>query len=817
MGGSNAWAVINGLDVVFAGPDVTSPHVVSTDAAGTVTGPIDRITVSFGEAIQASSFTLSDVAVLEGPGGPITPTGVNQIAPGDFEITFDSQNTPGDYRLVVGPSITDVAGNLMDQDGDGTGGEASDDQFETTFTLETGPQYVGRFDFGTADSPLETDYTRIVHNDTYDASVGYGWQSGTVFSINRGGDPLTRDLNYTKDAVFALDLPNGEYDVTVTMGEALVGRDQMGVLLEGVQVDSVTTAAWEYAVNTYRTSVADGQLNLGLLDLGGANAWTVINGLDVIFVGPDTTSPVVVSTDAAGTVTGPIDRITVSFGEAIQAASFTIDDVVVLEGPGGPIAPTGVNQTAPGDFEITFDSQNTAGDYRLVIGPNITDVAGNLMDQDGDGTGGEVGEDEFETTFTLEAGPQYVGRFDFGTADSPLETDYTRIVHNDTYNASVGYGWQSGSVFSINRGGDPLTRDLNYTKDAVFALDLPNGEYDVTVTMGEALVGRDQMGVLLEGVQIDSVTTAAWEYAVNTYRTSVSDGQLNLGLLDLGGANAWTVINGLDVIFVGPDTTSPVVVSTDTAGNIAGPIDRVTVSFGEAIQTSSFTLDDVAVLEGPSGPIAPTGVNQTAPGDFEITFDSQNTPGDYRLVIGPNIADVAGNLMDQDGDGTGGEAPDDQFETTFTLQAGPQYVGRFDFGTADSPLETDYARVVHNDSYDASVGHGWQSGSVFSINRGGDPLTRDVNYTNDATFAVDLPNGEYDVTVTMGEVLISHDQMGVFLEGVQIDTVTTGPWQFEVNTYRTTVNDGQLNLRLQDQGGSNFWAVINGLEVVSVD
>ncbi len=704
----------------------------------------------------------------------------------------------------------------MDQDGDGVPAETSEDQFETTFALEAGPQFVGRFDFGTADSPVATEYTRVVHNDSYSAAAGYGWQTGLVYSINRGGDALTRDVNYTKDATFAMDLPNGEYDVTVTLGEVLIAHDQMGVFLEGVPFDSVSTAGGQFAVNTYRTSVSDGQLSLGLTDLGGSDSWVMINGLDVVFAGPDRTGPSVISTDAVGTVTGPIDRITLSFNESIQPGSFTLEDIAILEGPDGAITATAVNPLAAGEFEVTFEPQNTPGVYRLRVGPDVADVGGNLMDQDGDGVPAETSEDQFETMFTLEAGAQVVGRFDFGTADSPVATDYTAIVHTDSYSASIGYGWQTGTVYSINRGGDALTRDLNYTHDATFAVDLPNGEYDVTVTLGEVLISHDQMGVFLEGGQVDSITTAGGQFAVNTYRTSVSDGQLSLGLLDLGGGNYWVAINALDIVYVGPDLTGPRVTSIDAVGTVTGPIDRILVSFNEPIQAGSFTLEDIAVLDGPGGAIAATAVNPLSSSDFEVTFDPQNTSGLYHLVLGPGVADVAGNLMDQDGDGFVAEPVDDQFATTFTLEAGAIYVGRFDFGTADSPVATDYTPIFHTDRYSASIGYGWQSGTVYSINRGGDALTRDVNYTHDGTFAIDLPNGQYDVTVTLGEVLLSHDQMGVFLEGDQVDSVTTAGWQFAANTYRTSVSDGQLNLGLLDLGGSNYWVAINGLDIVLV-
>ena len=40
---------------------------------------------------------------------------------------------------------------------------------------------------------------------------------------------------------------------------------------------------------------------------------------------------------------------------------------------------------------------------------------------------------------------------------------------------------------------------------------------------------------------------------------------------------------------------------------------------------------------------------------------------DYSLVIGPNISDLAGNLLDQNRNGSGGEDPGDDITATFTI------------------------------------------------------------------------------------------------------------------------------------------------------
>jgi hypothetical protein len=335
------------------------------------------------------------------------------------------------------------------------------------------------------------------------------------------------------------------------LGDNGMPHDQMGVYLEGVQFASVNTVNGQPFVGTYRTSVSDGQLSLRLRDLGGSDPWVMINALDVIYAGPDLTGPYVLATNPSGAAVGPIDRIEIAFSEPIPDGSFTLEDVLSVEGPGGPITPTAVNRLTGNTFEVRFAAQNVAGTYRLLLGPGMSDVAGNPLDQDRDGVNGEAIDDRFEMTISLEAGPVYVARFDFGTATSPVAEGYTQLVHTQRYSAANGYGWLLGSVYSIKRSNqDPLTRDFNYTADATFALDLPNGEYDVRVTLGDNSLPHDLMGVYVEGTLVDTVTTAIAEFSVGTYRTSVSDGQLTLRLRDLGGSEPWVMINALDVIAV---------------------------------------------------------------------------------------------------------------------------------------------------------------------------------------------------------------------------------------------------------------------------
>jgi len=140
-----------------------------------------------------------------------------------------------------------------------------------------------------------------------------------------------------------------------------------------------------------------------------------------------------------------------------------------------------------------------------------------------------------------------------------------------------------------------------------------------------------------------------------------------------------------------------------------------------------------------------------------------------------------------------------------------------DFGTATSPVAAGYRRVTNTTTFSTALGYGWTGGTVSAVDRGtSDPLTRDFNSTPAATFAVTVPNGTYDVRITLGDSKASHDKMAVSLEGNRVATVSTKSGQFSPQTFRVTVSDGQLTLRLDDLGGSDKVVAIDALVLTLV-
>ena len=119
-----------------------------------------------------------------------------------------------------------------------------------------------------------------------------------------------------------------------------------------------------------------------------------------------------------------------------------------------------------------------------------------------------------------------------------------------------------------------------------------------------------------------------------------------------------------------PDADGPRVLAVDPSGATSGPVSSFRVTFNESIDPASLTPADVVSFVGPSGNIAIAGtaaVAGTQNRQFEISFAPQAAKGTYSMILGPSILDTAGNAMNQDGDTTNGEVPDDRFTTSFEI------------------------------------------------------------------------------------------------------------------------------------------------------
>jgi hypothetical protein len=193
-------------------------------------------------------------------------------------------------------------------------------------------------------------------------------------------------------------------------------------------------------------------------------------------------------------------------------------------------------------------------------------------------------------------------QFDFGTATSPVEPSYTQVSHTTVFNAALGYGWQSGTIDSRDRGtGTNLTRDFNFSTDGTFAANVPNGTYTATIIMGDTTTANthDQMGLSFEGTQVDNITVSGGVTTTRTYTVNVTDGQLNMRIRDLGGIDPYAVIDSLVLqsIATTPSVTVAVAPSSfvqDGVANLINPFRTPPISTSAI--TINFTLSGTAAL-----------------------------------------------------------------------------------------------------------------------------------------------------------------------------------------------------------------------------
>ncbi|KJL47239.1 Rhamnogalacturonan exolyase YesX [Microbacterium hydrocarbonoxydans] len=151
-----------------------------------------------------------------------------------------------------------------------------------------------RFDFGTATSPVAEGYQQVTPASLYTAEAGWGITvpaGVTLFDRNRTGnrtpaDPVAEDFVAGLDWGFLLDsVPAGEYDVTVSIGDALTTASSTNatVTLEGKAQTRLTTTRGGTTTQTFRTTVEDGQLTVGFT---GSGLGAYVNGLVVAPVVP---------------------------------------------------------------------------------------------------------------------------------------------------------------------------------------------------------------------------------------------------------------------------------------------------------------------------------------------------------------------------------------------------------------------------------------------------------------------------------------------------------------------------------------------------
>src|SRR5262249_54843000 len=142
--------------------DIFGAHVISVVPNATGAGAVNSIRITFSKAIDPNSYQPGDM-LFTGPTGATIPISSVQPVAGSgnkqYDVFFATQSVPGNYRLVVGWAVRGRSGNLMDFNGNGKNGEATDTYtfnftIQPRFTYSSGSVVLPIRDFQTTTSSI---------------------------------------------------------------------------------------------------------------------------------------------------------------------------------------------------------------------------------------------------------------------------------------------------------------------------------------------------------------------------------------------------------------------------------------------------------------------------------------------------------------------------------------------------------------------------------------------------------------------------------------------------------------------------------------
>ncbi len=375
-------------DASFAIIDAVGPHILSSSPSGNVNPPVNYMDIVFDEEIDTASFEGEDVSII-GPGGAVTPTSINFLDSMSFKIIFSPQTLSGIYQVVIGPQITDMSENSMDQDEDGNNGEETEDQYTSYFSILPGLRVSGHMPSGDQILPVNS----------------------MTFTFSQE----IKTATFTQDDIVIID-PSG--NIQITGGPLLVEGDTYRI---GFSEQSMVGVYHVYvgpqienSDGLYMDQDGDGIIGEEIEDRYYC-AFTII----------DAAGPQVVSHSPSGSIKPPVDYVDISFNEPIDPNSFKVEDIGVI-GPFGEIIPEAVNlleETEGMVFRVEFPAQEDEGNYQFIIGPYVLDAAGNPMNQDNDWINGEAADDRCLVSFAIDTtGPKILTNSISGLQNVPVQS-----------------------------------------------------------------------------------------------------------------------------------------------------------------------------------------------------------------------------------------------------------------------------------------------------------------------------------------------------------------------------------------------------------
>ena len=114
-------------------------------------------------------------------------------------------------------------------------------------------------------------------------------------------------------------------------------------------------------------------------------------------------------------------------------------------------------------------------------------------------------------------------KFDFGSGK--VAPGYIQVLPTTVYTKELGYGFEPGAqVTAVDRGGDDALRSDFITSDKpfYFSVALPEGNYRVTVTLGDRNgESTTTIKAELRRLMLENVHTAPGQFVTRTFMVNV--------------------------------------------------------------------------------------------------------------------------------------------------------------------------------------------------------------------------------------------------------------------------------------------------------
>ena len=526
-----------------------------------------------------------------------------EVANGDYDVTVtvgDCSASSGPNRVVIeGDAVVDnettAAGSFITrtrrervQDGrlsvaiGGGGGPTSLDAVDVVPSTPQ-PASVFSIDFQAPGALLPRGFTADA-GGLFNTATGRGWSRDlTATAVVRH---LSSDKVFdgfvavgSPSATYELVVPNGTYDVEIGVGDPASAQGPQRVVVEGLAaISGETTSAGQLLVKRRRVMVVDGRLTL---DVGGAAGTTALSYVSVM-TPRATTAHVNFQPSSSAIPSGYVadsgqvyatgrgygwDQAVTPVARGINA-DLRKDTLVVVGAP----ARTWEMALPNGDYEVTLDVGDPAassGPHQIVVEgapvflgettqsntflerkAHVAVRDGRLTIAVGGGASGSTALDFVDVTSLSE-----LDAVNFQPEASPVPAGFVPDAGR-VYNATRGYGWLDNSLFSQNQSADRnLVADQSldtfvYTKPnqlKSWQLPLPNGDYQVAVSVGDAEFAVGPQEIVAEGqVLIDNVHTGGpgvfYQTAICAH---VTDGFLTL---DVGGLSGFTCFDWVRIV-----------------------------------------------------------------------------------------------------------------------------------------------------------------------------------------------------------------------------------------------------------------------------